>query len=177
MEIIVLQGSPNRNGSTALLADEYIRGAREAGHTVERIDVAYAGIEPCTGCVACGYEGPCAQSDGMDDLREKILEADAVVFATPLYYFGMTSQLKTVIDRFCSSNASIVHKGLKSALLAVAWQSEDWTFDALVAHYDTLVRYLRFTDLGCVLGKGCGTPSMTARSPYLMDAYEMGKRI
>ena len=84
MNILILQGSPNRKGSTALLCNEFERGAREAGHATERIDVAYAGIEPCTGCVACGYEGPCAQSDGMDDLREKILAADMLVFATPL---------------------------------------------------------------------------------------------
>ena len=177
MNILILQGSPNRKGSTAMLCNEFERGAREAGHVTERIDVAYAGVEPCTGCVACGYEGPCAQSDGMDDLREKILAADMLVFATPLYYFGMTAQLKTVVDRFCSSNASIVHAGLKSALLTVAWQDEAWTFDALESHYDTLVRYLRLGDCGRVLGGGCGTPSQTSRSPHLLEAYELGRSL
>ena len=174
MRIIVLQGSPNRNGSTALLCGEFERGAQEAGHDVERVDVAHAGIGPCAGCVACGYEGPCVQSDGMDDLRDKLLAADMVVFATPLYYYGMTAQLKAVIDRFCSANSSITRKRLKSALLTVAWNADDWTFDALEAHYDTLVRYLRLQDCGRVLGGGCGTPGMTARSGFPEQAHALG---
>ena len=177
MKILMLQGSPNRRGSTAMLCDEFARGAREAGHDVERVDVAYADVQACTGCVACGYEGPCAQSDGMDELRDSILAADMLVLATPLYYFGMTAQLKTVLDRFCSSNASIVHKHLKSVLLTVAWQDEAWTFDALEAHYNTLVRYLRMTDCGRILGGGCGTPSQTRASRYPQAAYELGRSL
>ena len=175
MNILVLQGSPNADGSTALLAREFARGAREAGHAVEVVDVAALDIAPCTGCVACGYEGPCALSDDFDGLRRKLLVADMLVLATPLYYYGMTAQLKTVIDRFCSSNSSITRKRLRSALLAVAWNSDDWTFDALEAHYDTLVRYLSLRDCGRVLGAGCGTTGMTARSGFPEKAYELGR--
>ena len=175
MKILVLQGSPNRSGSTALLCGEFERGAREAGHDVERVDVAYADIVPCAGCVACGYEGPCSQPDGMDALREELLTADMVVFATPLYYYGMTAQLKTVVDRFCSANFSITAKKMKSALLAVAWNVDSWTFDALEAHYDTLVRYLGLRDAGRVLGAGCGTPSATSRSRFMRQAYDLGR--
>ena len=177
MRILILQGSPNTSGSTSLLADEFARGAREAGHSVEVVDVASLSIAPCTGCVACGYEGPCVQTDDMDDLRKKILLSDMLVFATPLYYYGMTAQLKTVIDRFCSANSSITGKRLYSALLAVAWNADDWTFDALEAHYNTLVRYLSLRDCGRVLGRGCGTPSMTKRSGYLEEAYRLGKSV
>ena len=177
MKVVVLQGSPNTDGSTALLAGEFARGAREAGHEVEVAHVAALDIAPCTGCVACGYEGPCALSDDFDVLRSKLLAADMLVFATPLYYYGMTAQLKAVVDRFCSSNSSITRKRLKSALLAVAWNSDDWTFDALEAHYDTLVRYLSLRDCGRVLGGGCGTPGMTARSGYPEAAYRLGKAL
>ena len=175
MRILVLQGSPNTNGSTGLLASEFARGAREAGHGVEVVDVAALDMAPCTGCVACGYGGPCALSDDFDELREKILAADMLVFATPLYYYGMTAQLKAVVDRFCSANPRISGKRLKSALLAVAWNTDGWTFDALEAHYDTLVRYLSFQDRGRVLGYGCGTPSMTKRSEYPRQAYLLGR--
>lgn len=177
MNVLILKGSPNSNGSTSILVNEFARGAREAGHSVEVADVAKLNIAPCTGCVACGYEGPCAQTDDMDELRARILSADMLVFATPLYYYGMTAQLKTVIDRFCSANASITRKRLKSALLAVAWNSDDWTFDALEAHYQTLVRYLSLRDCGSVLGYGCGTPGMTRRSQYPERAYQLGKAI
>ncbi len=174
MRVLVLQGSPNANGSTALLAREFALGAREAGHDVEVIDVAGLDIAPCTGCVACGYGGPCALSDDFDDLREQILSADMLVLATPLYYYGMTAQLKAVIDRFCSANPRISGKRLKSALLAVAWNDDSWTFDALEAHYDTLVRYLNLRDCGRVLGGGCGTPSMTKRSAFPAKAHALG---
>lgn len=174
MKIVVLQGSPNVNGSTAILCDEFARGARSAGHEVVRVDVARADVAPCTGCVACGYEGPCVQHDGMDAVRREILSADMVVFATPLYYYGMSAQLKTVVDRFCSANGSITAKRMKCALLAVAWNADDWTFDALEAHYQTLVRYLHMEDCGMVLGAGCGTPGMTRRSRYPQAAYDLG---
>ena len=76
-----------------------------------------------------------------------------MVFATPLYYYGMSAQLKTMIDRFCAFNSSIQRKHMKSALLAVAWNSDDWTFEALESHYKTLVRYLNLD--GRRYGVGC----------------------
>ncbi len=174
MKVLVLQGSPNTDGSTALLAREFARGAHEAGHDVKIVDVAMLDISPCTGCVACGYGGPCAQHDDFDGLREEILGADALAFATPLYYYGMSAQLKAVIDRFCSANPRISGKRLKSVLLAVAWNDDDRTFEALEAHYNTLVRYLNLRDCGRVLGGGCGTPSMTRRSSFPAKARALG---
>ena len=72
MKIIILMGSPNRNGSTSILVSEFVKGAEEAGHTCEVIDVCHADIHPCTGCVACGYEGPCVQKDDVQKIREKL---------------------------------------------------------------------------------------------------------
>lgn len=175
MKIIALQGSPNIDGSTAILVEEFARGAREAGHAVERVDVARLDVRPCTGCVACGYEGPCVQRDGMGAVRSSLLAADMVVLATPLYYYGMSAQLKTVVDRFCSFNASLTARHLKSALLTVSWNADDWTFEALAAHYRTLVRYLQMDDCGMVLGRGCGTPAMTRRSEAVKEAYGLGR--
>ena len=140
MKIVILMGSPNRKGSTNLLVEAFVRGAQESGHTCEVVDVCHADIRPCTGCVHCGYEGPCVQKDDVEVIRGKLLAADMVVFATPLYYYGMTAQLKTLVDRFCAFNSSLNGRHLKSALLAVAWNADDWTFDALEAHYRTLVR-------------------------------------
>lgn len=89
MKIVVLEGSPNKKGSTHILADCFRQGAEEAGHTVELLNVAHADIHPCTGCIHCGYEGPCVQKDDVGSIREKILGADMMVFATPLYYYGV----------------------------------------------------------------------------------------
>lgn len=177
MRIVILEGSPNKNGSSNLLADCFRQGAEEAGHSVEIVDTAHAHINPCTGCIHCGYEGPCVQKDDMATIRQKILRADMVVFVTPLYYYGMSAQLKTVIDRFCAFNSSIQRKHLKSALLVAAWNSDNWTFEALESHYKTLVRYLNLEDMGMVLGYGCGTLSMTQHSKYPQQAYLLGNRL
>lgn len=177
MKIVVLKGSPNRNGSSNMLAENFSKGAVESGHEIIEIDAAHANLSPCIGCVHCGYEGECSLSDDMDIFRKQILNADMMVFVTPLYYYGMSAQLKILIDRFCSRNFSIQDKHMKSALLTVAYNSDDWTFDALEAHYDTLLRYLNLEDCGRVLGYGCGTPSMTKSSSYPDKAYELGKSL
>lgn len=177
MKIVILEGSPNKKGSSNLLADCFRQGAEEAGHTVQIIDAAHANIHPCTGCIHCGYEGPCVQKDDVEQFRRQILEADMIVFVTPLYYYGMSAQLKILIDRFCAFNTSIQRKHMKSALLSAAWNSDSWTFEALEAHYKTLVRYLNLKDMGTVLGAGCGTPSMTGHSEYPQQAYQLGKRL
>ena len=177
MKIVVLMGSPNKNGSTNILIREFERGATEAGHEVVVIDTAHTAVRACTGCIVCGYNGPCVQKDEMEQIKAQILSADMLVFATPLYYYGMSAQLKTVVDRFCSFNGSIQNKHMRSALLTVAWNSDSWTFEALELHYKTLVRYLNFKDMGMVLGRGCGTPSMTKSSKYPAEAYKLGKRL
>lgn len=177
MKILVLESSPNRHGSSNMLAGEFIRGAEEAGYRVQVVDVAHADIHPCSGCVACGYEGPCAQKDDMEQIRADILAADMLVFVTPLYYYGMSAQLKILVDRFCAFNASLTAGRKKSALIAAAWNSDSWTFDALEAHYNTLVRYLSLQDQGTILGRGCGTPAMTRGSRFMQEAYALGRNL
>ncbi len=184
MKIVVLTGSPQQHGSSNMLAEQFIKGATGAGNSVSVIDAARVNVRPCTGCVRCGYGGPCAQKDDMGSenggsggIKAEIIGADMLVFVTPLYYYGMSAQLKTVIDRFCAFNGEIQRKRMKSALISVAWNADGWTFDALAAHYQTLVRYLNLQDAGMILGRGCGTPAMTARSRYMSEAYELGKSL
>ncbi len=177
MKIVILQGSPNRKGSTNILVEEFTRGAKEAGHQITRFDLSIMNINPCIGCVSCGYEGPCVQKDDTQKIREALLSSDMVVFATPLYYYGMSAQLKTTIDRFCAYNSSLTSRHLKSALLTVAWNADDWTFEALSTHYHTLVRYLDLQDQGMILGYGCGSTGMTKRTQYPKAAYELGRNL
>lgn len=177
MKILVLGGSPNRDGSTQLLIESFARGAREAGHTVTVLQAAQQNVHPCTGCIACGYDGPCVQRDDMVQIRAAVLDSDMLVFATPLYFFGISAQLKTVIDRFCAFSSRISRRNMRSAFLSVARNDDDWTMDAIREHYRTLVRYLNLRDMGMVLGTGCGTPAMTKRSRFPQMAYELGKKL
>ena len=177
MKILVLGGSPNKNGSTQILIDSFTRGAGEAGHAVTVLNVAHMKVQPCTGCIACGYDGPCVQKDDMAQIRKAVMESDMLVLATPLYFFGISAQLKTVIDRFCAFSGRVNARHMKSAFLSVAWNDDDWTMDAVREHYRTLVKYLNLRDMGAVLGAGCGTPAMTRRSRFPQEAYELGRNL
>lgn len=177
MKILIVRGSPHRHGSSNLLADSFARGAREAGHTVDDFDAAHSDMHPCIGCDHCGMNGPCAIDDDMPVLREKILDADMVVFATPLYYFGISAQLKMAIDRFYSYTGRLSGKHIRSALIVTAWDSNDWTMEDVDHYYSTLCRYMHFRDQGRILATGCGTVGMTERSGFPEKAYELGRSL
>jgi multimeric flavodoxin WrbA len=177
MKILVIESSPHKKGSSNLLAEYFIQGVEEAGHQVSIFDAARADLHPCLGCGACGMSGPCCQKDGMTGLQEQILQSDIVVFVTPLYYFGISAQLKTVIDRFYSFNGKLSAKDLKTALIVTAWDNNDWTMKDIKSHYETLCNYLNFKNQGMVLGTNCGTVSMTKGTKYPKLAYELGRSL
>ncbi|MCH5155298.1 MAG: flavodoxin family protein [Clostridiales bacterium] len=177
MKILVLESSPHINGSSNLLAENFVRGAKEAGNSVTVFDVARANIHPCLACEVCGMNGPCSQNDDMGKLKELILQSDLVVFVTPLYYFGMSAPLKIVIDRCYSFNSKLHDKDLKTALIATSWDSNEVKMRPLEQHYQMICHYLGFKDKGMIIGLGCGTPSMTQKTIYPQKAYELGKAI
>ncbi|SDC47647.1 NADPH-dependent FMN reductase [Succiniclasticum ruminis] len=176
MKIVVLCGSPHKAGTSALLADKFIEGAQAAGHEVFRFNAAFEDINPCRGCDACGMNGPCVIQDAISaKLIQKLVDCDMVALVTPLYYYGFSAQIKTVIDRFYSRTASIHKK--KSMLMATAWNSADITFNALQEHYNTLVRYMEWQDVGRVLGYGCGSRSAIEGSEFPEQAFRIGKSL
>lgn len=177
MRICVLKSSPHPKGASNLLADEFMRGARESGHTLEEFDAARLQIHPCLGCDYCGMSGPCCQKDDMAKLRTAILACDLVVFVTPLYYFGFSAQLKRVIDRFYAFNGTLMSRRLKSVLITAAWNSDHWTMQDISAHYLTLCQYLHMDNRGMILATGCGTRTSTAHSRWPEKAYLLGKQL
>lgn len=177
MRILIIESSPHKRGSSNMLADRFIDGAKEAGHKVEIFDAARADIHPCLGCDACGMAGSCSQKDDMMILRDNLLESDMAVFVTPLYYFGMSAQLKMVVDRFYSFTGTLASRKLKTALIAASWDNKDWTMKELAAHYQTLCKYMNFQDQGMILGTGCGSVYMTEHSPFLEKAYTFGRSL
>ena len=176
MKIVVVAGSPHKAGTSALLADKFSAGAESKGHECFRFNAAFEDTHPCLGCDHCGMNGPCVYNDAISTkLMPKMLEADMIVLATPLYYFGFSAQIKTVIDRFYSRTGSLHNK--KSILMATAWDSKDWTMSSLVQHYETLVKYMNWQDCGKVLAVGCGTRSMIESSEFPEIAFNLGKSI
>ena len=177
MNILVIESSPHKKGSSNLLAEEFIRGAKESGHSIEIFDAGHADLHPCLGCDFCGMNGPCTQKDDMAALWVKLLTTDMIVFVTPLYYFGVSAQLKTVIDRFYNYTGKLSGRKVKTALIVAAWDSNEWTMESIQSYYQTLCRYMNFQDQGSILGVGCGAVSQTRGSRFPRLAYEFGKSL
>lgn len=179
MKIIVLTGSPHAIGTTALLADEFCEGAAQSGHEVIRFDTAKLKINPCLGCDYCrNHEGKCVYNhDDMIKIVTHLLDADAVVLVSPLYYFGMTAQLKTVIDRFYSVNALLRKSSKKLYLIAAGADKDDWVMDGVLAHFKTLCKYLRWQEGGTLLAYGLSTRQDAENSKYKEMAKLFGKEV
>lgn len=175
MKIVILTGSPRRKGTSALLADMFMEGAREKGHEVTRFDAAFTEVG---GCLACGYcrehDGACARQDGMQEVYAPLLAADLVVFVTPLYYFDMSAQLKNVVDRFYAVNKTLADHPKQAMLLATGNSVKDWAMDALKLHYQTILRHLGWTDRGMLLAQGVGTREAIEATDYPEQAKAMG---
>ena len=98
--VLILSTSPRKNGNSDTLAEEFARGAREAGHEVEKISLSGKEIRFCQGCLACQKTGRCVIHDDADAIvQEKMVRAQVLVFATPIYYYEMCGQMKTMLDR------------------------------------------------------------------------------
>ncbi len=177
MKVLVLTGSPHMQGTTAFLADEFCTGAKEAGHEVVRFETAKMDIHPCTGCFHCRRNnGKCVYDDDMSKIYPHLLAADTVALVTPLYYFGMTAQLKRTIDRFFSVNSILREKSKKLLLLAAGSDKDDWAMEALTAHVHTMCRYLHWQQGGMVLALGSSTRKDVEGSRYQALARELGAR-
>ena len=97
--VLILSASPRKGGNSDLLCDTFAQGAKEAGHTVEKIYVQDQKIGGCMACYGCRDKGVCVQKDDMAPILDKLVAADVVVLATPVYFYAMDGQLKTLIDR------------------------------------------------------------------------------
>lgn len=175
MKITVITGSPHERGTSFLLADKFIEGAEAAGHEVFRFNAAFEDINPCRGCDHCGMNGPCVYDDAVSrQLMPHLLEADVIALITPLYYFGMSAQLKTVLDRFYAKAASLNGSSKRTVLMATAYDDREKVMDALVHHYKAWAEYHSWQDAGMVLAVGCGARRQIEASQYPEEAYKLG---
>ena len=175
MKIVVLTGSPRRNGNTNHLADQFIKGAKEAGHEVFRFDAATSQVHPCIGCNHCGMDGPCVYDDDFTRLlRPEIIKAHLVVFCSPMYYFGFSAQLKAVIDRFYAINGTL-HTRKKCAFLMAYANTSPTDAEAMTAHYKTIADYMGWEDIGSVVAPGIWTAGSIKGTKYCDQAYRLGR--
>lgn len=178
MKITMLFGSPHLDGTTNVLAEQFAAGARQAGHEVTRFNLAKMKIAPCMACNYCRRTGNgCIQKDEMQQLAPALQEAELVVFVTPLYYFAMSAQIKTTIDRFYGINEALRQTAKKAVLLAACADTDDDAMDGLAENYRLMCRYLHWEDAGRVLAFGCGDKNAVEATQYPQQAFALGTQI
>ena len=179
-KIVILNGSPRKNGNTSALVKAFTEGAEGVGHTVTEFFLGGMDIHGCKGCFGghSGRECPCVQHDDMDKIYPVVKDCDVVVLATPLYYWNMSGQLRTAVDRLFAleeGDGNLLRgNGRASALLMAA---EGRGFEDVALYYDHLMEHLRWKNLGKVLCGGVMDVGDITGRKELDDARELGRSL
>lgn len=178
-KIIILNGSPRKNGNTSALTDAFRRGAEEAGNEVAEFHLAQMKINGCLGCWHGGKdpEHPCVQKDDMEKIYPVYREADVVVLASPLYYWFISGHLKNAFDRLfaiaeCDPNYS---NPIKESVLIMAAEGDG--FEESEHWYDHLEKHIGWKSIGKVLCGWVAQPGDISGKEELEQAYSLGKAI
>ena len=178
-KIVILNGSPRKNGNTSALVQAFREGAESAGHTVTEFHLASMDIHPCKGCWGGGKDSahPCVQRDDMEQIYPAYKEADIVVLASPLYYWTISGQLKMTFDRLfavAEESADYANPIKESVLLMAA---EGNGFEESEYWYDRLMNHLGWTSLGKILCGGVVKPGDIQGNAKLEEARALGAQI
>lgn len=176
-KVLVLSTSPRKGGNSDALADAFVQGAKEAGHDVEKISLFDQTIQFCKGCLSCQKTQRCIIHDDAADIVQRMCAAEVIVFATPIYYYGMCGQMKTLLDR---SNPlySAEYQFRDIYLLAAAAEQEEHTVDGAVTGLQGWIDCFERARLaGTVFAGGVTDVGEIQGHQALKAAYEMGKRI
>ena len=141
-----------------------------------RFDAAFKEVHPCIGYNKCGMNGACVFQDDFEFVRKHILDAGMVVLATPMYYFGISSQIKAVIDRFYVINGSI-HVPKRAALLMTYANTAAMDVKPIISHYEVLLNYLGWSDAGRVIASGVWPVGAVNNTKFPEQAYRLGRSV
>ena len=177
MNILILSGSPRRGGNTELLVEAFVKGASQKHH-VEVVSVHDYKVNPCMGCNACfkNENNACIQKDDMPLIYEKMAVADMLVIASPVYFYGLSAQLKAVIDRFHNPIRDTYHIK-KTALLLVGAASLPELFDGILAQYQLCLNFFKLEDAGRVLVRGVKDKGDIRNADALHEAFHLGSNV
>lgn len=174
-KIIVISTSLRAHSNSDALANEFIRGAQDAGHAVEKISLVDKNIQFCKGCLACQKLGKCVIKDDVNDIMAKVLNADVVVWATPIYYYEMSGQMKTLIDRM-NAMYSQDYKFRDIYMLTTAAEDEESVPKRAEAGLTGWIDCYPESRLAATLFcGGVNDPRDIEGNAKLQAAYEMGK--
>ena len=179
-KIVILNGSPRKTGNTSALVKAFTEGAESAGNTVTEFFLDKMDIHGCKGCFGghSSQKCPCVQKDDMSQIDPAVKDCDVVVLASPLYYWTMSGQLRTALDRLFAleeGDGNLLRGNGKSSALLMA--AEGHGFDDAVLYFDHLMEHLRWKNLGYVLAGGNMKVGAIKGKTEIEQAYALGKSI
>ena len=176
-KVLIISTSPRKAGNSQALADAFMKGAKDANNLVEKVELYDKKINFCLGCLACQKSGQCVIKDDANAIVEKMRDADVLVFATPIYYYAMSGQMKTMLDRSNPLYESD-YKFTDIYLLASAADEQDEAVEGAVKGLLGWISCFPRTHLaGVVFGGGVDEVGKIEGHPALDKAYELGKAI
>lgn len=174
-KVVILSASPRIGGNSDILCSQFMLGAEESGHVVEKIYLQKEKLGYCTACGSCSKTKMCVQKDNGNIILKKMTEADVIVFSTPVYFYAMNGQLKTLIDRTLPRYTEF--KG-KAYLIATA---ADPTLSAIEGTVSDYKNFLRMTpnlkDSGQIFGLNAWDKGDIISNPAIIEAYKEGENI
>lgn len=175
-KVLILTTSLRHGSNSGALAEQFARGAAEAGHSVEAVSLREKDLQFCRGCLACQDTGKCVIRDDVAPLLEQVRTADVLVFATPIYFYEMSGQMKVLLDR--TNPLYPVEYAFRDVyLLATAAEPGESAMDGAVNGLTGWIACFGKARLaGVVRGVGADGPNTVQDSPAMAQAYEMGRR-
>jgi multimeric flavodoxin WrbA len=175
-KVLILSSSPRKKGNSNALCDRFMEGAIEANHQVEKVVLADKKINYCTGCYACRKNGKCAQKDDMAQILDSMTSADVIVMATPVYFYTMCAQMKTVIDRTVAQYTKITNKSFY--FIVTAADSNKADLERTIEGFRGFTSCLPGAkEKGVVYGAGAWEIGDILATGAMKQAYEMGKAL
>ena len=176
-KVLILSGSPRKGGNSDLLCDEFMRGAQESGNEIEKIRVTEKKVAPCSACYCCtSHDGACAHKDDMAEILQKMIDADVLVLASPVYFYSIDAQLKAVIDRTVARWLEVKNKEFYYIVTMAdeEQQSADTTLACFRGYADCVEGAV---EKGVIIGSGVYEAGKIKGTPAMAQAYEMGRNV
>jgi len=181
--ILILKGSPRKEGNSSILADQVAAGATQAGANVESFTLQTMNIHPCKGCDACHKSegGECTTRDDMAILFPKLRSADGIVIASPVYWFSLSAQIKTCIDRWYAFETPQGNAlaGKQFALVLTYGDTDPYSSGGVnaIRTFQDICRYLRAQIAGIVYGSAGDAGAIQQQPALLEKAYKLGQKL
>ena len=175
-KILILSGSPRKGGNSDYLCDKFSEGARDAGHDVEKIFVSEKKIGYCRACYACRNSHKCIIQDDMPEILDKMISADVLVLASPVYFYSINAQIKTVLDRTLARWTELKNK--EFFYILTAGEDDRAIMERSAECFRGFADCFKGSiERGIIYGHGLYAPKDARDSKFAIEAYELGKTI